>query len=34
MQVNGTGFHHTEENFFSVLEVYDTTNFCGKNNFY
>lgn len=30
MQVDGTGFQHTERKTFSVLQAYDTTNFCGK----
>lgn len=32
MTMNSTGFHHTEEDFFTVLKVYATTKFGG--NFY
>lgn len=34
IKFNATGLHHMEENFCNILEVYDTNNFCGKNNFY
>lgn len=34
MQVDGTGSHYTEKKFFSVLQVPNTTNFCGENNSY